>query len=171
MVVYPASWIDVKPTDRPVLSHPEIEGKRLVDAMDSGWLEDEARHEWTSDPEATDVLRRYAYADVRTRPLTDAGRIIRKSERFRVTATPGRDLTIVMRTDAWYPNRIDVQVDGAPAGTWSIAASESAWVEPTFTIPARLLEHPRPTLRLTRIEPGEAEAEHDYAPFHYWLYQ
>jgi len=171
MVVYPASWIDVKPTDRPVLPHPEIEGKRLVDSMDSGWLEDEARHEWTSDPEATDVLRRYAYADVRNRPLTDAGRIVRSGERFRVSATPGRDLTIVMRTDAWYPNRLDVEVDGAPAGTWSIASSESAWVEPTFTIPARRIQTSRPEIRLTREKLAGAEVRRDYAPFHYWMYQ
>jgi len=171
MVVYPASWIDVKPTDRPVLPHPEIEEKRLVDSMDSGWLEDEARHEWRSDPEATDVLRRYAYADVRNRPLTDAGRIVRSSERFRVSATPGRDLTIVMRTDAWYPNRLDVQVDGVPAGTWNIASSESAWVEPTFTIPARRVQTSRPEIRLTRDEAADAGAQRDYAPFHYWLYQ
>jgi len=171
MVVYPASWIDVKPTDQPVLPHPEIEGKRQIDSIDLGWLEDEARHEWTAHPEATDVLRRYAYADVRNRPITDAGRIVRKSERFRASVTPGRDLTLVMRTDAWYPTRLDVQVDGAPAGTWSIAASESAWVEPTFIVPARLIQHPRPEIRLTRDEPTNTEAGRDYAPFHYWLYQ
>jgi hypothetical protein len=170
MVVYPASWIDVKPTDRPVLAHPEIEGKRLVDSIDLGWLEDEARHGWTSDPEATDVLRRYAYADVRNRPLTDAGRIVRMSERYRASVTPGRDLTLVMRTDAWYPARLDVQVDGAPAGTWAIARSESAWVEPAFTIPARLIQSSRPEIRLEREEPTGAEGR-DYAPFHYWLYQ
>ena len=120
---------------------------------------------------ATDVLRRYAYADVRNRPITDAGRIVRKSERFRASVTPGRDLTLVMRTDAWYPTRLDVQVDGAPAGTWSIATSESAWVEPTFTIPGRLIQRPRPEIHFTREEPTEAEAQRDYAPFHYWLYQ
>lgn len=170
MVVYPASWIDVKPTDRPALPHPELEGKRLVDSIDLGWLEDEARHEWTATPEATDVLRRYAYADVRTRPVTDAGRIVRKSERFRASVTPGRDLTLVMRTDAWYPTRLDVQVDGAAAGTWSISRSDSTWVEPTFTIPARLVQHPRPEIRLTRDESTDTEGR-DYAPFHYWFYQ
>src|SRR5512138_2979585 len=104
MVVYPASWIDVRPTDRPVLPHPETEGKRLVDSVDLAWLEDEARHEWKADPEATDVLRRYAYADVGSRPLTDAGRIVRHGERFLANVTPGRDLTLVMRTDSWYPS-------------------------------------------------------------------
>ncbi|HKO22118.1 MAG TPA: hypothetical protein VJX91_05640, partial [Candidatus Eisenbacteria bacterium] len=152
MVVYPASWIDVKPTDEPVLRHPEIDGKHLVDSIDLGWLEDEARHEWKAEPEATDVLRRYAYADVRNRPLTDAGRIVGKSERFRASVKPGRDLTLVMRTDAWYPSRLEVQVDGAPAGMWAIAMSESAWVEPTFAIPARLLQRPRPEIRITRVE-------------------
>jgi hypothetical protein len=171
LVVYPASWIDVRPTDSPVLAHPEIEGKRLVDSLDLGWLEDEARHEWSADPEATDVLRRYAYADVRNRPLTDAGRIVRKSERFRASVTPGRNLTLVMRTDAWYPSRLDVQVDGAPAGTWTIELSGSAWIEPTFTIPGGLIRNPRPLIRITRIEAGETETRRDYAPFHYWLYQ
>ena len=171
MVVYPASWIDVRPTDRPVLAHPEIEGKRLVDSIDLAWLEDEARHEWKAEPEATDVLRRYAYADVENRPLTDAGRIVRRSERFLASVTPGRDLTLVMRTDAWYPSRLDVTVDSTPAGRWSIALSETAWVEPTFTIPGRLIRRPRPEIRLTRDEPTAEEASRDYAPFHYWLYQ
>jgi len=171
LVVYPASWIDVRPTDRPVLPHPEIEGKRLVDSLDLGWLEDEARHEWTADPEATDVLRRYAYGDVQNRPVTDAGRIVRKSERFRASVTPGRDLTLVMRTDAWYPSRLDVQVDGAPAGVWTIELSGTVWVEPTFTIPGGLIRNVRPLIQITRVEPDEPEARRDYAPFHYWLYQ
>jgi hypothetical protein len=171
LVVYPASWIDVKPTDRPVLPHPETEGRHLVDSLDLGWLEDEARHEWKAEPEATDVLRRYAYADVRNRPVTDAGRIVRKSERFRASVTPGRDLTLVMRTDAWYPSRLEVQVDGAPAGVWTIEWSGSVWIEPTFTIPARLIRNPRPLISITRIEPEDAGGGRDYAPFHYWLYQ
>jgi hypothetical protein len=171
LVVYPASWIDVKPTDRPVLPHPETEGRHLVDSLDLGWLEDEARHEWKAEPEATDVLRRYAYADVRNRPVTDAGRIVRKGERFRASVTPGRDLTLVMRTDAWYPSRLEVQVDGAPAGVWTIEWSGSVWIEPTFTIPARLIRNPRPLISITRIEPEDAGGGRDYAPFHYWLYQ
>jgi hypothetical protein len=170
MVVYPASWIDVRTTDRPALAPTSLAGLRLTDSIDLAWLEDEARHEWRAEPEAIDVLRRHAYAD-RPRPLTDAGRIVRGSERFRVAVEPGRDLTIVMRTDAWYPSRLRVEVDGAPAGTWTIAFSESAWVEPVMTIPGRLLKRPRPEFRITRNAPPDENEHRDYAPFHYWFYQ
>jgi len=80
-------------------------------------------------------------------------------------------LIVAAQFTIWYPNRLDVQIDGVPAGTWSIASSESAWVEPTFTIPARRIQSSRPEIRLTRDEAADAGAQRDYAPFHYWLYQ
>jgi hypothetical protein len=172
-VVYPASWIDVRPTDRPVhLDAPELAGKEPVDELDHAWLEGERRHRWRSEPEAKDVLRRYAYADVRTRPLTDAGRILRGGERFEASVTPGRDLVLVMRTDAWYPSRLRVEVDGKPAGLWTIAYSESVWVEPRITIPGAFLTRARSEFRIVRDREEEGEAGgRDYTPFHYWLYQ
>ncbi|HET9252716.1 MAG TPA: hypothetical protein VFP58_11440 [Candidatus Eisenbacteria bacterium] len=175
-VVYPASWIDVRPTDRPVRTDaPELRAKRVVDELDHAWLEGERRHAWSAEPEAKDVLRRYAYADVRTRPVTDAGRILRGDERFEASVTPGRDLVLVMRTDAWYPSRLRVEVDGKPAGTWSIARSESVWIEPRIAIPGGLLTRERPEFRIRREREGEAFGRvgvgRDYTPFHYWLYQ
>ena len=173
-VVYPASWIDVRPTDRPVHTNaPELQGKRVVDELDHGWLEGERAHAWRAEPEAKDVLRRYAYADVRTRPVTDAGRILRGAERFEASVAPGRDLVLVMRTDAWYPNRLQVEVDGKPAGIWTIARSESVWIEPRFTIPGALLTRERTELRITRERPANERrgVGGDYTPFHYWLYQ
>ena len=176
-VVYPASWIDVKPTDSPVLHGADTAGKRRVDSLDLAWLVDEARHEWKAEPEAKDVLRQYAYADVRTRPLTDAGRILSRAERFRATVEPGKDLLLIMRTDAWYPTALRVSVDGKPAGVWSFARAETAWVEPAFTIPGRLLTEPRPLIRIERLEGGGEGAGaapgtgRDYASFHYWMYQ
>lgn len=175
-IVYPASWIDVRPTDRPVRTDlPELQGKRVVDELDHAWLEGERRHAWRAEPEAKDVLRRYAYADVRTRPVTDAGRILRGGERFEASVTPGRDLVLVMRTDAWYPSRLRVEVDGTPAGIWTIARSESVWIEPRLTIPGALLTRDRPEFRITRERHGgdgaRAGAGRDYTPFHYWLYQ
>lgn len=176
-VVYPASWIDVKPTDIPVLHAADTAGKRRVDSLDLAWLEDEARHEWKSEPEAKDVLRQYVYADVRTRPLTDAGRILSHGERFRATVEPGKDLLLIMRTDAWYPTALRVTVDGKPAGVWSFARAETCWVEPAFTIPGALLTSARPWIRLERVESSDEGAGasagmgRDYAPFHYWMYQ
>jgi hypothetical protein len=176
-VVYPASWIDVRPTDRPaLLDAPELTGKRPVDEIDHAWLEGERRHGWRAEPEAKDVLRRYAYADVRTRPVTDAGRILRGSERFEADVTPGRDLVLIMRTDAWYPSRLRVEVDGNLAGTWSIARSESVWVEPRMLIPGALLTRSRPEFRIVRermgAEGGASGTDgRDVTPFHYWLFQ
>jgi hypothetical protein len=175
-MVYPASWIDVRPTDRPVAADsPDLAGKRRVDEIDHAWLEGEQRHGWRAEPEAKDVLRRYAYADVRTRPLTDAGRILRGGERFEADVTPGRDLVLIMRTDAWYPSRLRVDVDGKPAGVWTIARSESVWVEPRITIPGAHLTRARSEFRISREraegEAGRAGDGRDYTPFHYWFYQ
>ncbi len=168
MVVYPASWIDTAPTDRPGVADGLSPGLALVDSLDHAWLADERRHEWRSEPEAKDVLRRYPFGGRGNRPATDGGRIIRGSERFRIHARPGSDLTIVMRTDAWYPSRLRVTVDGADAGVWSIARSESVWVEPRFTIPGRLITRDAPRIAIHR---ESTSGEENYAPFRYWFYQ
>jgi len=182
-VVYPAEWIDVTPADSVVLFHPEIAGAKRRDAFDLAWLEDEARHgwksygfeyddkrsKWRSRPSVLlrDVLRQYSYTD-RPRPIADAGRKVFGWERFRVSVDPGKDATLIMRTDAWYPNRLTVKVDGAPAGAWTIARSETAWVEPSFHIPGRLIARKRPVIEVRREDPQDGG---DYAPFHYWIYQ
>ncbi len=186
MDVYPAVWIDTRATDRPALPAPELEGRRLVDSIDLAWLDDEARHDWRVEPLWRDVLRSYAYAAYPTRPITDGGRIIHGGERFRASVTPGKDLVMVMRTDAWFPSRLRVSVDGRPAGTWAIALSESAWVEPRFRVPGALLTRPRPEFHIERegYDPARfragsqggaggasSAAGQNYAPFHYWFYQ
>jgi len=183
-VVYPAEWIDVTPADSVMLRHPETAGKRLHDTFDLAWLDDERRHawkpygyeyddkrsEWRRTPSVLlrDILREYSYTDRPNRPVTDAGRKIFGWERFRVSATPGRDAVLIMRTDAWYPNRLTVKVDGAPAGIWTIARSETAWVEPSFTISGKLITRGRPVVEIRREDPKDGG---DYAPFHYWVYQ
>ena len=85
-----------------------------------------------------------------------------------MAVTPGKDAVLIMRTDAWYRNRLSVKVDEAVAGIWTIARSESAWVEPSFLIPGRLITRERPTLEIRREDPKDGG---DYAPFHYWVYQ
>ena len=183
-VVYPAEWIDVTPADSVVGTHPEIAGKRLRDTFDLAWLEDEKRHRWTPygypyDEKRADwsnhpmvllrdVLRQYSYADRPTRPVTDAGRTVFGWDRFRVRVTPGRDAVLILRTDAWYSNRLRVSVDGTPAGLWTIARSETAWVEPSFTIAGRWIRRDRPWIEIRRENPKDGG---DYAPFHYWIYQ
>ena len=183
-VVYPAQWIDVTPADSVVLPHPEIVGRRLRDTFDLAWLEDEKSHQWSafgypydekrqdwSDrPERLlrDVLRQYSYADRPTRPVTDAGRTVFGWDRFRMRLEAERDAVLIMRTDAWYSNRVRVLVDGAPAGIWTIARSETAWVEPSFTIPGRIIKRERPWIELRRENPKDGG---NFAPFHYWIYQ
>ena len=168
MVVYPASWIDVRAVDTPALSPTSTSHRRIVDAFDLAWLEDERRHEWTAEPEARDVLRMHSFEDRPTRPMTDGGRIVRGSARFRTAAVPGRDLEIVMRTDAWFPSRLRVSVDGKNAGTWEIPRSKTVWVEPRFTVPGALVTRARPEVRLEREQTNEGG---DIAPFRFWLYQ
>jgi hypothetical protein len=167
-VVYPASWIDVRAVDAPALAPPGLEGKRPVDVLDLAWLEDEGRHGWVAEPEAKDVLRMYVYPDRPTRPMSDGGRIVYGAQRFRAALAPGRDVTLVMRTDAWYPSRLRVTVDGKPAGLWTIARSETAWVEPRFTLPGALISRSRPEIHMEREKTGDGG---NIAPFHIWLYQ
>lgn len=168
MMVYPASWVDVAATDRPLASDAALRGKRVVDTLDLAWLEDERAHDWRAIPEAKDVLRLYAFGDRPTRPVADGGRIVHGAQRFRVEAEPGRDLVLVARTDAWYPSRIRVRVDGKDAGLWTVARSETTWVETAFTVPGRLIGTGRPELVLER----EADpAGGNFAPFHFWAAQ
>ncbi|HKW50839.1 MAG TPA: hypothetical protein VJQ53_03825 [Candidatus Eisenbacteria bacterium] len=174
MVIYPSSWRAVAPSATPVEPVTELESMRLTDSLDLAWLEDERRHEWRAEPEAKDVLRRYGYAGRPGTAVTDGGRIVRRSERFRATVKPGKDLVIVMRTDAWYSNRIRVLVDGKDAGLWTYAFSETAWVEPRFRVPGGLLTRARPELTMVRDVAGidpEGAAGRNFSPFRYWLYQ
>lgn len=176
MMVYPASWVDVAATDRP---ETQLAGKRLVDSLDLAWLEDERLHEWRAEPEAKDVLRQYVFPDRPTRPLTDGGRIVYGLERFRVRVTPGRDLTMILRTDAWYPSRIRVLVDGKDAGVWDIARADTSWTEPQFTVPGARITGPRPEVTLRREGEGGTQTRSEVpesqsgnlAPFHIWFYQ
>jgi len=173
MMVYPATWVDVAATDR-LLEETALQGRRIVDTIDLAWLPDERRHEWRADPEAKDVLRLYAYADRPTRPIADGGRIVYGTQRFRGEVTPGRDLTMVVRTDAWYPSRIRVRVDGKDAGLWEIPRADTTWVEPAFTVPGTLLTRARPEFELQRegaagAAPGSEPG--NFAPFHIWMAQ
>jgi hypothetical protein len=183
-VVYPAEWIDVTPADSVVLPHPELQGKTLRDAFDLAWLEDEKRHEWKPygyeyDDKRSDwkrrpsvlfrdVLRQYSYADRPTRPVTDAGRTVFGWDRFRVGVVPGKDAVLVMRTDAWYANRLTVTVDGTSAGVWTVARSDTVWIEPSFRIRGDFIRRPRPVIEIRREDPKDGG---DFAPFHYWIYQ
>jgi hypothetical protein len=175
--VFPAIWVDVKPAGVPLLPHPEVEGMTLQDSLDLAWLADEERHEWrsygfVSGERASllrrDVLRRHAYADRPAHTVTDGGREIPGWEQFRVGVRPGEDLVLVLRTDAPDPSRLEVSVDGVPAGIWTIARSETAWVEPSFRIPGRLIANPRPILEIRREDPRDGGS---YASFNYWIYQ
>ncbi len=183
-VVFPATWSEIGAADSLVLDHPEIADLRIRDTLDPGWLEDERSHawkaygyeydekrsEWKSRPSVLlrDILRKHAYAERPSRQVADTGRKVFGWERFRLPLTPGRDAVLIVRTDAWYANRLAVTVDGAAAGTWTISRSESVWVEPSFRIPGRLIVKPLPTIEIRREDPKDGG---DYAPFHYWVYQ
>jgi hypothetical protein len=183
-VVYPARWADQLHADSLDLEHPEIAGKRRRDNLDLAWLDDEARHEWVSYGYAfdekrsrwrdrpsvilRDVLRQYLPANGSGRPVTDGGRKVFAWERFRMSVEPGKDAVLIARTDAWYPNRLTVTVDGATAGLWSIERAETTWVEPSFRIPGALLVRPHPEIEVHREEPKDGG---EWAPFHYWIYQ
>ena len=181
-VVYPARWTDVIHADSLALPHPEIAGARRRDRLDLAWLDDEKAHAWVAygyefDERRSrwrdrpsvilrDVLRQYTPGG--GRPVTDAGRKVFAWERFRVSVEPGKDAVLIARTDAWYANRLTVRVDGAAAGLWTVARSETAWVEPSFRIPGTFLHRPDAGIEIQREDPKDGG---DWAPFHYWIYQ
>ncbi|HYR51814.1 MAG TPA: hypothetical protein VET83_04300 [Candidatus Dormibacteraeota bacterium] len=183
-VVYPARWADRLHADSLDLVHPEIAGTRRRDRLDLAWLDDEARHGWVSYGYAfdekrsvwrdrpsvilRDVLRQYIPANGSGRPVTDGGRKVFAWERFHMSVEPGKDAVLIARTDAWYPNRLTVKVDGAPAGVWTIGRAETTWAEPSFRIPGPLLVRPHPEIEVYREDPKDGG---EWAPFHYWIYQ
>jgi len=172
MMVYPATWNHVRPETAPAIPDSTRAGLQLRDSLDLAWLADERRHDWAADPEAKDVLRRYVFAGLASPPVADGGRIVRGTQRFRAALEPGRDAVLVLRTDAWYPTSLRVTVDGKPAGVWSIALSETAWVEPRFTIPGHLVTRAAPEIALTREgEESGNDVGRDYSAFRFWLYQ
>jgi hypothetical protein len=113
-----------------------------------------------------------------TKAVADAGRMILGYESFRVKASPGRDLVLVMRTagsaqvavrraagsgmfELEVPEAgILVTADGLPAGRMGFRP-EPGWNEAVFRIPARLVAGGETTLVL----------QGRYTSFFYWFFQ
>jgi hypothetical protein len=110
--------------------------------------------------------------------VLDGGRMILGEERFRIRATAGKDLLIVMRTvaamevnvlrsEAGGKARLEVlepvlsvELNGVPAGRFGFRVGPG-WSERAIRVPGSLVTRERSELRLS----GR------YASFYYWIYQ
>lgn len=168
--------VDYAPVDRSAIpngAHTEAGQWVLVDSLDIADLEDEARHKyWQQDliprgPGGLTILREYSVAGRPEIVVVDGGRTVLGLEEFNVRTRGGRDLKLVMRTDAFFDTSLSVFANGRLAGTWDYFLQRDAWVEPSFVIPGKFVSEGVTRVRLVL----ESKTGQDYAPFYYWFYQ
>ncbi len=158
---------------------------RVRDTLDVADLESEREHDHEIrmvqiglQPDS--LLRRGSYPNGGR--VADGGRRITGDESFTArNLTPGRPLTIVMRTSATEPTEptgeppvLRVSVDGRDAGEWDFRATGGGgpggdWQEPSFTVPAELVRSA--SVRIELLSFGRHAPYGSHAPFHYWFVQ
>lgn len=165
---------------RPPRAHPaDDRSHRLVDELDVAAVPHERAHGYriiapdgTVNPphRVVDGRRGIAGAppgpDGAPVPVMEGGRVIERdhAEVFALAAEAGRDLVLVMRTDAWFGLEAEVQPDDKPPLTWKAPASREAWSEPELVIPGAYITRNAVRLRIT------CRNVDDFASWHYWAY-
>jgi hypothetical protein len=163
-----------------------VRGLREVDSLNICDTRDESRHAYAYRSRlGGQGLAGAVHADVYpasaaapSERVLDAGRVILGEESFRVRASPGRDLVIVMRTAAATDVNVlrlegggrarleipeaglSVEANGAPAGRHAFRAVQG-WSERTIRVAGNLVTTDPVRLRLA----GK------YASFYYWVFQ
>jgi hypothetical protein len=155
--LFAARWDVLHTGDRPLLPHPAS----AVDEVDVADLESERAHDYAIDRPARTFYRRGLSVGTW---VAEGGRVMHAFERMRATVSPGRDATLVWRTDGSVPARVRVLVDGRLAGTVDVRP-EREMVEPEIRLPAPLLSRARPEIRVELDGAGEMPS------FHYWVLQ
>ncbi|MFI5183971.1 MAG: hypothetical protein ACHQNV_06215 [Vicinamibacteria bacterium] len=161
-----------------------VEGLREVDRLNVGDARDEARHEYAFRSELAGVplwgtarIASYAVGG-REERVIDAGRAILGEESFVVSAEPGKEMRMVLRTapaiDATirrasgsrsigieFPEAdVSVEIDGTRV-VHAALRPRDGWDEAVFSIPGSALTTPKTRLRVF----GR------YASFQYWFFQ
>jgi hypothetical protein len=163
-----------------------VRGLREVDSLNVCDAVDESRHAYAFRSELggqrlSGAVHADLYPASAAAPperVLDAGRVILGEERFRISASPGRDLVIVLRTAADAEANVlrgegsgrsrleileaglSVEVNGAPAGRLAFRAAPG-WNERAIRIDGRLV---------TR-SPAELRLAGKYASYYYWIFQ
>ena len=99
--------------------------------------------------------------------VMDGGRLISGWEEFRVPDTrPGDSLVLVGRSNG--PFRLNVEVNGLPAGKWiQNEGGPGRWAETSFAIPEAVVTTREVILRISSGDPHHSA----YGSFHYWVYR
>jgi len=162
-----------------------VAGMTLVDSLDIGWIPDEESHDYeVFDRIAGSKIRPYLdIASCGDALVMEVSRVIIGSESFRVKATPGKNLRIVMRTrltgqpvthkvgDEPSPQEFNfssplglilIVDDGEPirAGL-TISGDKTAFVEAILDIPGEKIRSENPRLTIGG----------DHISCSYWFYQ
>jgi hypothetical protein len=156
-VLFAARWDVLDSGVRPVLPHPGS----VVDEVDVADLESERAHDYAIDRPARTFYRRGLSVGT---SVAEGGRVMHAFERWRARVTPGRDASLVWRTDGAAPARVRVMVDGQLAGALDLPPAAEL-VEPQVPLPAAVLSRARPEIRV------ELEGAGEMPSFHYWVLQ
>jgi len=147
-----------------------IGGASLVDRLDVADLDSEAAHDY-----AIELAPGHAAAPLRilsppggSGPVVDGGRLVSGRERFTLSATPGRDLALVIRSLGQVRMTLEAGSSG-PIPVTVRAASAEEWAEAVIPIPGSAIGGPELEVTVTAID--GAYAEGGYGSFHYWAYQ
>lgn len=145
-------------------------GVTLVDRLDVADLDSEDAHDYVIDlaPGHSAAPLRILPAPGGTGPVVDGGRLVSGRERFTLTASPGRDLALVVRSLGQV--RMTLEAGGSgPIPVTARAASAEEWAETVVRIPGAAID--RPELRVTVTAIDGSYSEGGYGSFHYWAYQ
>ncbi len=149
-----------------------------------GWLRDEAAHGYVVSAFDSDlrVEPGMATRSLAGCVLSDVGRVVSGGEAFRVDATPGREMRMVLRTaDAIRANayrrggilpyhsfrlkeapRVTVGVDGREAGSFTLPQTgDGVFAEVVLAVPAEYVTSARPLVVVSGA----------HVSFAWWFYQ
>lgn len=154
-----------------------VERWELMDRLNVADLADEAAHGyvWWDEGRPAGFATSPERLPYRADPaivLTDGGRHLNGGEAFTLRTRPGEPLLLVGRFAPRADITLSVEVDGAAAGLWRLAALPGEWQESRFVIPAERVTGAQTRLTLTVAAPAAAQDPALlHSPFHYWAYQ
>jgi hypothetical protein len=188
MALYEADWSSLAAPRTPLATNAvaAVQGWQRVDELDVGYVADEKSHAYETFTRLPN-LRLPVFAVMRNigdYKITEAARLVLGADTFRIHATPGRDLRIVMRTSAnltgnsvaWFDIVCDssaakfgpdfhlhMDVDGMDAGTnaVTISTNETVWSEVVLDVPGAAIRRPDPEITISG----------DHIAAYYWFYQ
>jgi hypothetical protein len=186
--VFEADWSSLLAPRTPLTTNviAVLRDWHLVDELDVGYVSDEKSHAYQTFMREPNVRLGVfiATANIGDRKVTEAARLVMGYDTFRIHATPGSDLRIVMRTSTklldktakWYdlpsdtsrlrigPDlHLQVDVDGVDAGVFNVSAgtNRTDWSEVILDVIGDSIHRPDPQITISG----------DHVAAYYWFYQ